>query len=96
MKNDNQGAVLWAKGTTTKKMRWVDLRENLIRENIQCKNISVIHIPGKLNLADLFTKEFRDVNLFLSLRNSFMIAADIFSSGGIPVPLVETLRTKMH
>ena len=96
MKNDNQGAVLWAKGTTTKKMRWVDLRENLIRENIQCKNISVIHIPGKLNLADLFTKEFRDVNLFLSLRNLFMIVANIFSSGGIPVPLVETLRTKMH
>ena len=45
--------------------------------------------PGKLNLADLFTKEFRDVNLFLSLRNLFMIVANIFSSGGIPVPLVD-------
>ena len=89
IKNDNQGAALWAKGTTSKKMRWVDLRENLIRENIQHKNISDTHIPGKLNLAGLFTKEFRDVNLFLSLRNSFMIAADVFSSGGIPVPLVE-------
>ena len=70
-------------------MRWVDLRENLIRENILNNNISISHIPGKMNLADLFTKEFRDVNLFLSLRNSFMIDADIFSSGGKPVPPVE-------
>ena len=69
-------------------MRWVDLQENLVRENIQNNNISVSHIPGKMNLADLFTKEFRDVNLFLSLRNSFMIEADVFSSGGTPVPLV--------
>ena len=89
IKNDNQGAVLWAKGTTTKKMRWVDIRENLIRENIVNKNITISHIPGRMNLADLFTKEFRDVNLFLSLRNSFMVTADVFSTGGTPHPPVE-------
>ena len=58
IKNDNQGVIQWAKGTTTKKMRWVDLRENLVRENINNNNIIISHIPGKLNISDIFTKEF--------------------------------------
>ena len=50
-------------------MRWVDLRENLVRENILNKNIQVSHIPGKANLSDIFTKEFRDVTQFLFFRD---------------------------
>ena len=84
IKNDNQGAIHWSKGTTTKKMRWVDLRENLVRENIGNKNIDVMHIPGKLNLSDIFTKEFRDVSQFLFLRNSFMISSNYFSKNLTP------------
>ena len=84
IKNDNQGAIQWSKGTTTKKMRWVDLRENLVRGNILNKNIHVSHIPGKTNLSDIFTKEFRDVSQFLYLRNLFMISSPEFSTGTIP------------
>ena len=84
IKNDNQGAIHWTKGTTTKKMRWVDLRENLVGENILNKNIDVTHIPGKLNLSDIFTKEFRDVSQFLFLRNSFMISFTDFLKGIVP------------
>ena len=84
IKNDNQGAIHWSKGTTTKKMRWVDLRENLVRENVTNKTIEVSHIPGKLNLSDIFTKEFRDVSQFLFLRDCFMISSQNFLNGQTP------------
>ena len=78
--NDNQGAVHWSKGTTTKKMKWIDLRENVVRENVLNKTISVTHIPGANNLSDIFTEEFRDVSRFLELRNSFMVDTSRFRS----------------
>ena len=94
IKNDNQGAIHWSKGTTTKKMRWVDLRENLVRENLGNKNIDVMHIPGKLNLSDIFTKEFRDVSQFLFLRNSFMISSKNFSNNLTPDSHTEQMTYK--
>ena len=84
IKNDNQGAVQWSKGTTTKKMRWIDLRENLVRENIHNKITSVTHISGKINLSDIFTKEFCDTSYFLHLRDSFMIYSKVFHTGASP------------
>ena len=85
IKNDNQGVIDWSKGTTNKKMRWVDLRENLVLENVLAKTIQVSHIPGKANLSDIFTKEFRDVNQFLFLQDLFMISSAEFSTGLPPV-----------
>ena len=84
IKNDNQGTIQWSKGTTTKKMRLVDLRENLVRENIMKRTIQVSHIPGKTNLSDIFTKEFRDVTQFLFLRDLFMKSCDEFLTGTPP------------
>ena len=82
IKNNNQGAIDWSKGTTTKKMHWVDLQENIVCENVLInKNIQVSHIPGKANLSDIFTKEFRDVTKFLFLRDLFMISSTEFSTG---------------
>ena len=49
IKNNNQGVAQWTKGMATKRMRWINLRENLIRENITNKNIKVSHISSKLN-----------------------------------------------
>ena len=56
IKKDNKGAIQWSKGTTTKKMRWVDLWENLVRENVINQNVKVSHNPGKVNLSGIFTK----------------------------------------
>ena len=84
IKNDNQGAIQWSKGTTTKKMRWIDLRENLVRKNIHNNIINVSQIPGKINLSDIFTKEFHDTSHFLTLRDSFMTSSDNFSTGNPP------------
>jgi len=33
------------------------MRENMVRENVENQFISVQHVGGKVNLADLFTKE---------------------------------------
>jgi hypothetical protein len=78
--NDNMAAVNWANTTSHKAMRHVNIRENAIREAIhEFREISVIHIGGKVNPADLFTKEHKSDEVFRSIRDSFMSRR---SSGG--------------
>ena len=57
---------------TSKAARHIELCENLVREWVQDKTLKVIHVAGKTNLADIFTKEMRDGSHFWCLRNSFM------------------------
>jgi hypothetical protein len=66
--NDNQACVNWSKKTTTKGLRHIQMKENRVRENILSKFVCVCHINGK-NLADLFTKEMKDVTHFVELRD---------------------------
>jgi hypothetical protein len=42
---------------TSKAARHIELQENSIREWVQDKTLDVLHIAGKLNPADIFTKE---------------------------------------
>ena len=67
--NDNSACVCWSKTTTTKGLRHLTVRENAIRESVDNKFISVRHIGSKQNLADIFTKEFKNISLFLTLRD---------------------------
>ena len=67
--NDNTACVCWSKKTTTKGLRHITIRENAIRESVDSKFVSIRHIGSKQNIADIFTKEFKDVSLFLTLRN---------------------------
>ncbi len=69
--NDNKACVQWSKSTTTKGLRHIQMK-NRIRENIQSKFISIDHVDGKINLADIFTKEMKDVNHFAALQDLFM------------------------
>jgi len=57
---------------TSKAARHIELRENSVREWVQDKTISVQHVAGKTNPADIFTKEMRDGVHFRRLRDSFM------------------------
>ena len=66
--NDNQACINWSKKTTTKGLRHIQMKENRVRENILSKFVCVCHINGK-NLADLFTKEMKDVTHFVELRD---------------------------
>jgi hypothetical protein len=78
--NDNMAAVNWSNTTSQKGMRWVNIRENSIREAIhEYHEITVQHIGGKVNPADLFTKEHKSDDCFRALRDSFMSRR---SSGG--------------
>jgi hypothetical protein len=57
--NDNQACVNWSKNTTSKGLCHIQMRENQVRENIASKFVTIQHVEGKLNLADIFMKEMR-------------------------------------
>jgi hypothetical protein len=66
-------AVNWANTTSQKVMHHVNIRENAIHKVIhEFQEISVLHIGGKVNPADIFTKEHKSDEVFHSIRDSFM------------------------
>jgi len=67
--NDNNACVNWAKRCTMKGLRHIQMRENHVRENVENHFVQVQHIGGKVNLADLFTKEMKDTAHFVELRD---------------------------
>ena len=64
---------------TTKGLRHVQIRENAVRESIQNKIVTVSHIDGKLNPSDIFTKEDKDSQHFLNIRNLILTPGDNIS-----------------
>jgi hypothetical protein len=70
--NDNESCVRWSHNMTTKQIRHMEMRENAVREWVQDSYLQVLHVPGRLNPADIFTKEMRDGAHFRRLRDSFM------------------------
>ena len=70
--NDNNACVNWAKRCTTKGLRHIQMRENHVRENVESQFVHIKHIGGKVNLADLFTKEMKDTTHFVELRDLMM------------------------
>ena len=74
--NDNAACIKWAHSLTTKGLRHLQMRENAVREQILMKNVTVEHIAGAVNLADMFTKEDKDVAHFILVRNTLMRPPD--------------------
>jgi len=70
--NDNMACVNWSKCTTTKGLRHIQMKENRVRESILSNFVIIKHIDGKVNLADIFTKEMKDINHFVELRDLIM------------------------
>ena len=50
-------------------LRYIQIRENAVREIIESKLFTLKHIEGKVNVADLFTKEDKDIAHFISIRD---------------------------
>ena len=48
----------------TKALIHITIRENYTRYEIKDKLVNIIHIWGDLNLADIFTKEYKYVQHF--------------------------------
>ena len=80
--NDNKGTVDWSgTGAITKRLRHLNMRQVAVRDAIQAGEISVHHIPGKTNPADLLTKEHRDDSHFTLLRD--LVVPLIPNQGGV-------------
>ena len=69
---------------TTKGNRHIENRENSTREWVADGTISVSHISGKCNIADILTKEMRESANFRRLRNAFMCRASDYLKGILP------------
>ena len=69
---------------TTKGNRHIENRENSTREWVADGTISVSHISGKCNIADIFTKEMHNSANFCRLRDAFMCRASDYLKGILP------------
>jgi hypothetical protein len=79
--NDNRGAVEWSHSFSTKGMRHLNIRENVVREAQKFQEVFISHIPGACNPADIFTKEFKSDCTFRTLQ-----ALLLSPSFSFPVP----------
>lgn len=70
--NDNQACVNWSNSSTSKGLRHIQMKENHVRENIANAFVAIHHIDGRINLADLFTKEMKDTGHFVELHDLLM------------------------
>jgi hypothetical protein len=66
--NENRGCVDWTKGmSVSKKLRHINMRELSVQLYQRLGYVSVQHIEGKKNVADIFTKEIKDPAHFRSM-----------------------------
>ncbi len=70
--NDNDSSVKWSYNMTSKSACHIELCRNSVCEWVQDNTLNVKHVSGKLNPADIFTKEMRNSAHFRQLRDSFM------------------------
>lgn len=76
LKNDNTSAESWANSTKSmKRAKHIDVRYNFARECIEAQHVNTIHVDGKENVADLFTKPlgkllFTKYRIFMGLSRN--------------------------
>jgi len=68
--NDNMACVQWSKNTTTKGLRYLQIRENNIRENKDW--LEILHVEGKKNPADIFSKEEKSPQHYTTIRDTII------------------------
>ena len=45
---------------TMKQIRHMEMREDAVCEWVQDSYLQILHVPGRANSADIFTKEMQD------------------------------------
>ena len=87
--NDNQGCVDWSKTTSMKGLRHLNFRDCAVCDSVLAEEVTIHHIQGIINPADIFTKEMKDGLHFRTLRDSFMMSRESFrtfiSAAQLPV-----------
>ena len=71
--NDNNACVCWSHKLTTKGLRHIQMRENAVQESIHNNFVDVKHIPGDINIADIFTKEDKSLEHYLLIRDQMVV-----------------------
>ena len=81
--NDNQGSIDWIESgcKPTKKLRHENLADLGIAEAREHDEVQVYWMPGASNLADIFTKEDKDVAHYESIRDKMVMPRESF---GLP------------
>ena len=70
--NNNQTSINWAHRMTTKGLRHLKMRENVVRKAVQTNFARVKHASDKVNLFDILTKEDKDKAHYITLRYHLM------------------------
>jgi hypothetical protein len=78
--NDNDACIKWSYNMTSKAACHIELCENSVCKWVQDNTLNVKHVSGKLNPANIFTKEMCDGVHFWQLWDSFMSYLSKFAS----------------
>jgi hypothetical protein len=73
--NDNDACVKWCHNMTTKGNSHIKNWENSVHEWVAYGTLTVSHVNGKTNIADIFTKEMRNSANFRCLCDALMCCA---------------------
>ena len=84
--NDNKAAVQWENSVTSKGIKHLNLRENMVWKCHQSKDVDVNHIPGIINQSNIFTKEMKDNTHFRNIIDSIMVSLQAFLKYSHNVP----------
>ncbi len=76
--NYNNACVKWCHNMTTKGNCHIENWENSVREWVAGGTLTVSHVCGKINIANIFTKEMKDAANFHCLCDAFMSQASDF------------------
>ena len=57
---------------TMKQICHMEMRKNAVGEWVQDAFLKVLHVSGRINPADIFTKEMKDTGHFVELRDLMM------------------------
>ena len=76
----------------TKQIQHMKMQENAVREWVQDAFLKILHVPGQINLADIFTKEMQDGAHFRRLQDSFMCPLSDF----LQQSLLEVHLSRQH
>jgi hypothetical protein len=90
--NDNKSCIKWSHNMMTKQTHHMEMHKNAVNEWVQDDLLKVVHVSGRLNPADIFTKEMRDGAHFRCLRDSFMCGLSDF----LQQSLIEIHHSRQH
>jgi hypothetical protein len=77
---DNHGAVDWSNSCSTEGLRHINIHENAMREARLLGKVSIQHISGSANPADLFAKELKANCTFRQRRGLLLFHPSSFKT----------------